>query len=59
MDGCRDYHIKWRYNTERQIPYGITYEWTPNCDACELLDKTETVSEKTNIRLPNGKGMGD
>ena len=46
-------------DTERQISYDITYVWTLNYDANELLDKTETVSEKTNIRLPNGKGMGD
>ena len=33
-----------------QTSYDITYEWTLNCDARELLDKTETVSEKTSIR---------
>ena len=34
-----------------QTSYDITYVWTLNYDARELLDKTETVSEKTSIRF--------
>ena len=44
--------------TQKDKYHMISLEWTLNCDAHELLDKTETVLEKTNIRLPKGKGMG-
>ena len=35
-------------DTERQISYDITYVWTLNYDANELLDKTEIVSDTEN-----------
>ena len=35
-------------DTERQILYDITYVWTLNYDANELLDKTEIVSDIEN-----------
>ena len=46
--------------TERQIPYDATYIQDLKYDANELIYKTETDSQtqKTNLWLPKGKGMG-
>ena len=45
---------------ERQIPYDITYKWNLKNDINEPIYKTETDSqmERTNLRLPKGKGGG-
>ena len=59
--GPRDYHTKRsKSEGERQIPYNITYMWNLKYDRNELICKTKTDSEtqKTNLRLPKGKGSG-
>ena len=44
--------------TERQMPYDITYMWNLKYDTNELIYKTETDSQtwKTNLSLPKGMG---
>ena len=62
MDGPRDYHTKRsKSESERQIPYDITYMWNLKYDTNELIYKTETDSQtqKTNLRLPKGKLRGE
>ena len=45
MDGPRDYHTKCsQSDTERQIPYDITYMWNLKYDTNELIYNTETDS---------------
>ena len=46
--------------TERQIPYVITFMWDLKYDTNELIYKTEADSQtqKTNLWLPKGKGVG-
>ena len=43
--------------TEKWIPYDITYMWNLKYDIDDLTHKTETDSqtEKTSLRLPKGK----
>ena len=45
--------------TERQMPYDITYMWNLKYDTNELIYKTETDSQtwKTNLQLPKGMGV--
>ena len=43
MDATRDYHTKWS-NSERQIPYDITYTWNLKYDTNETIYETETES---------------
>ena len=46
MDGPRDYHRKWsKSESERQIPYDITYMWNLKYDTNELINETETDSQ--------------
>ena len=46
MDGPRDYHTKWsKSDSERQIPYDITYMWNLKYDTNELIYKTEIDSQ--------------
>ena len=54
MDGPRDYHTtKSKSESERQIPYDITYMWNLKYDTNERIYKTET-----NLWLPKGKREG-
>ena len=57
MDATRDYHTRWSQK-EKQISYDITYMWNLKYNKNELIYKTETdsQSQKTNLRLPKGKG---
>ena len=46
MDATRDYHTKWsKLETERQIPYDITYIWNLKYDTNEHIYETETDSQ--------------
>ena len=46
MDATRDYHIKWnKSESERQIPYAITYMWNLKYGTDEPIYKTEIDSE--------------
>ena len=56
MDGLRDYHTK--SERERQIPYDITYMQNLKYDTNELTYKTETDSQRTDLWLPRGSGVG-
>ena len=46
--------------TERQMLYDTIFMWNLKCNTNESMFKTETNSqtEKTNLRLPEWKGMG-
>ena len=44
MDGPRDYHTKCS-ESERQIPYGITYMWNLKYDTNEPIYEEETESQ--------------
>ena len=44
MDTTRDYHTKWS-NSERWIPYDITYMWNIRYDTNEAMYKIETDSQ--------------
>ena len=39
---------------ERQIPHDITFVWNLKQDADELIDNTETDSQKISLWLPKG-----
>ena len=59
MDGPGDYHTKWnKSDRERQIPYGITYMWNLKYDTNEPIYETETDSQRTDLWLPRGRGVG-
>ena len=46
MDATRDYRTKWsKSETERQIPYDITYMWNLKYGTSEHIYKTETDSQ--------------
>ena len=46
MDRPRDDHTKWsKSESERQIPYDITYMWNIKYDTNELIYKTEIDSQ--------------
>jgi len=58
MDATRDYHNKWRKSeTERPIPYDITYMWNLIYGTDEPAYKTETDSQTQN-RPVVAKGEG-
>ena len=60
MDGPRDYHTKLsKSERERQIPYDIIYMWNLKYDTNELIYETETQTERTNLWLPRGSGLGE
>ena len=47
MDGPRDYNTKRsKSETERQIPYDITYMWNLKYDTNELICETETDAHR-------------
>ena len=57
MDRPSDYHTKWsRSDRERQIPYTITYMWSLKHNTNELIYKTETDSEITDLTVASGGG---
>ena len=61
MDGPRDYDTKWsKSERERQISY-ITYMWNLKYDTDELIyeTKADSQTQKTNLWLPVGKGVGE
>ena len=45
--------------SQRQISYAITYVWTLKGSTDELVYKTDSQAQKTNVRLPKGKGRRD
>ena len=60
MDGPRDYHTKRsKLDRESQISCYITYMWNLKYDTNELIYKTETDSQRTDLWLPRGRGMGE
>ena len=42
--------------SQRQISYDITYMWNIKNDTNELIYKTDSQTQKTNLQLPKGKG---
>ena len=46
---------------ERQIPHNITYMWNLKYNPNELIYEAETDSQtqRTDLRLPRRKGMGE
>ena len=62
MNGPRDYHTKWsKSERERQIWYDITHMWNLIFlnGINELIYKTETDSQISNLGLPKGKCGGE
>ena len=56
MNGTRDYYIKGnKSETERQIPYYITYMCNLKYDTNETIYKTETDSQIQRTGLEFGK----
>ena len=46
MNGITDSHTKWsKSESERQIPYDITYMWNPRYGTDEPIDRTGTGSQ--------------
>ena len=46
MDRLRDSHTQWsKSESERQIPYDVTYMWNLKYGTNELIYKTETDSQ--------------
>ena len=59
-DGPRDYHTKWsKSERERQISYDTPYMWNLEYDTNELIYKTDSQTQETNLWLPKGKGRGE
>ena len=44
---------------KRQMPGNITYMWNLKYDTNELICKAETDTQRINLWLPKGKGMGE
>ena len=60
MDITRDYRTKLnKSERERQIPYDITYMWNLNYDTNEPIYETESRTQRTDLRLPRGRGLGE
>ena len=60
MDRPRDFHTnESNQETEKQMPYDITYMWNLKHDTNELLYKIETDSQtyKTGLWLPSGRAL--
>ena len=61
MDGLRDYHAK-QSKSERERHIYITYLWTLKYDTNELIYKTDSQTQRTDVRLPRRRvgeeGMG-
>ena len=56
MDGPRaDYTKQSRSGKEKQIPYDITYMWNLKYDINELIYKTDSQIQRTDLWLPRGK----
>ena len=55
-DGPRDYHAKCG-QSERQIPYNITYMWNLKCGTNDPI-KTEIHHKQSRLVFAEGKGMG-
>ena len=60
MDAARDYHTKWsKTEKEKQISHDSTHLWNLKYDTTEPIYKRDLWTQRTDLWLPGGKGLGE